>query len=399
MHIIHIAFIAHHDARDKNASSGAPYFISQALARHIGQIDILRIDPLTSILIKGLRKGFSAINRVLLFLFRIQYYRHNLLIARIYGFAYSRLLRNKRYDLIFAIKASNEIAFLKTKTPIVYCSDATFAAMVDYYPEFKRLCGLSLIEGNAIEARALKNAALCTFYSRWAAHSAIKDYHTERDKVITILTGANLDTNLLPTQENLQNKTAAQSIELLFIGVDWERKGGNIAYQTMRNLNKRGYPTKLTICGCAIPDLVAQDSRVWHIPYLNKNDPMQAAEFYGLYKKADWFILPTRAKCLGTVFLEAAGFGLPSLAPDTGGIADAVIDGQTGYLMGLEDGGEAYADKIITSMNDGSQLKLKLKTRAFYDAHFNWDTWARELNAQLSAHGLPHQEELLEAVC
>jgi phosphatidylinositol alpha-1,6-mannosyltransferase len=56
------------------------------------------------------------------------------------------------------------------------------------------------------------------------------------------------------------------------------------------------------------------------------------------YDEADVFIMPTIADVIdregfGTVYLEAAAHGLPSIASKLPGVDEAVLDGQTGLLV------------------------------------------------------------------
>jgi phosphatidylinositol alpha-1,6-mannosyltransferase len=57
-----------------------------------------------------------------------------------------------------------------------------------------------------------------------------------------------------------------------------------------------------------------------------------------LYRESDLFVLavrpdPTDVEGYGMVYVEAAASGLPVIATDTGGVADAVRDGVTGTLV------------------------------------------------------------------
>ena len=60
----------------------------------------------------------------------------------------------------------------------------------------------------------------------------------------------------------------------------------------------------------------------------------RAAEELGrYYQDADVFILPTRSDAFANVILEAMAAGLPVIATKVGGVAEAVIDGETGLLV------------------------------------------------------------------
>ena len=59
----------------------------------------------------------------------------------------------------------------------------------------------------------------------------------------------------VPSKEEILRirKKLIKKIKLLWVGVDWERKGGHIAYSTMVELNNRGIETELIVCGCTPP--------------------------------------------------------------------------------------------------------------------------------------------------
>lgn len=74
------------------------------------------------------------------------------------------------------------------------------------------------------------------------------------------------------------------------------------------------------------------------------------------YARADLFIMPCRRKGpdvegLGTVFLEAAAHGLPVIVGNSGGAAEAVIDGRTGLLV-QPDSPEELAKAITLILSD-----------------------------------------------
>lgn len=101
------------------------------------------------------------------------------------------------------------------------------------------------------------------------------------------------------------------------------------------------------------------------------------------YASADVFCLPARAsqndvEGFGIVYLEAAMHGLPVVATDTGGVREAVLDGETGLLVPPDDL-EALAGALRRVLSD-SGLRTRLgeagRSRALKD--FRWaDRWHR----------------------
>jgi phosphatidylinositol alpha-1,6-mannosyltransferase len=106
------------------------------------------------------------------------------------------------------------------------------------------------------------------------------------------------------------------------------------------------------------------------------------------YAAADVFALPVREETgdvegFGIVYLEAALAGLPSIAGRSGGAAEAVVDGETGYVV--EDEVRAVAAMLQTLLQD-PMLRLKLGAAAKERAKskFRWaDRW-EALKAKLS---------------
>jgi glycosyltransferase involved in cell wall biosynthesis len=58
-----------------------------------------------------------------------------------------------------------------------------------------------------------------------------------------------------------------------------------------------------------------------------------AEEVQQYYIETDAFILPTRSDAFANVILEAMAAALPVIATDVGGVAEAVVDGETGIVV------------------------------------------------------------------
>lgn len=246
--------------------------------------------------------------------------------------------------------------------------------MVGYY--FKNVSNLSVRDGDRMEKKALDTSTLAIYSSHWAADAAVGYYKSSNEKVKVIPFGANVSN--VPNWNELDHKLD-RKIKLLFVGKDWERKGGKIAFDTMKELNQKGVETNLTVVGC-IPPVQFNDKNVTVIPFLDKNKIEDRNELRKLYLESNFFIMPSRMEAYGIVFCEAAAFGLPVLSTITGGIPTIVKDGVNGYLLPLEADGKAYAEKIIQIISGGSYRALCISSRKRYDEVLNWDAAGKMLS-------------------
>ncbi|MGH8003433.1 MAG: glycosyltransferase family 4 protein, partial [Limisphaerales bacterium] len=118
--------------------------------------------------------------------------------------------------------------------------------------------------------------------------------------------------------------------------------------------------------------------RMFVIPFLDKNKPVQREELAKLFFESDFFLLPTRYECYGVVFCEAAAFGLPVITTDTGGVSGVVRNGENGYLLPYAAGGADYARLIAEIYRDDKRyFELVQKSRQAFEERLNWDTWAQ----------------------
>ena len=365
-----IAFITARDGRDKSVWSGILYYMARALQRHVGEVSFLGPVDLGARLLAG--SLLSGASRTL---FSRRFgYKHRISLSKIYARRFGAKLKSARYDVIVAPAASTEIAYLETDVPIVYLSDTTFANMLGYYARSSDLWPGSARQGDEIERRAIAGAALVFYPSRWAADSALRDYGAAASKVHVVPLGANLDQ--LPSGERVARRRQGGGCRLLLIGVDWERKGGEIALGALVHLLAAGLDAELTVCGCAPPRGVSHP-RMKIVPFIDKNDPAQYPRFEQLLWDADFLILPTRAECYGVVFCEAGAYGLPAVASDTGGVPGAVREGVNGFLLPLSASGSDYARVIASLVADPVRYRaLSGSSRRLVETTLNWDAWA-----------------------
>ena len=116
------------------------------------------------------------------------------------------------------------------------------------------------------------------------------------------------------------------------------------------------------------------------------------ADLPALYACADVFAMCCRNRWrgleqegFGIVFLEAAASGVPSIAGDSGGAADAVLDGKTGLVVAPPDDPAAVAAALGRLLDDpalASSMGQAARQRA--ESEFNYDLLAARLAAALN---------------
>lgn len=366
-----VALLTHIDPnRRRNSWATTVGATARAIERSIGPVIHLGAPPINYLPYRLARKGMAMLGRTYSF-------EHDLALGRRLGAHYSRLLAASDADLVYAPAASQLIAFLETDKPIIYFSDATWELMQDYYDFYSRPIGRTARGGEELERRAIERSSIMLFASQWAADSAIAHYGADPKRIYITPFAANLG-NPPSREEALRRQPVGDTIRLLMVGVFWERKGGDIALETLVELLKRGRKAELTVVGCTPPKGVEHPAmRV--IPFLRKDDPEQAAEFERLWREASFFILPSRSEAAGIVFAEASAHALPSIASNTGGIPSMVVDGVNGYTIPVEARGDRYAGKIIELADDPERYRaLCVSARRQYEQRLNFDAWGAD---------------------
>jgi glycosyltransferase involved in cell wall biosynthesis len=173
----------------------------------------------------------------------------------------------------------------------------------------------------------------------------------------------------------LTRKTSPRC-RLLFLAVNWIRKGGDIAFDTLLKLVESGVDAELIVCGCVPPHGVSHE-RMTVIPFLNKDDPLQLKTLTGLLLASDFLLLPTRYDCTPIVFCEANAFGTPVITTDTGGASGLIKNGENGFMLPPSAGGAEYAETICSVYRDDRRYaELRGSSRAAFEDRLNWNSWA-----------------------
>jgi phosphatidylinositol alpha-1,6-mannosyltransferase len=101
------------------------------------------------------------------------------------------------------------------------------------------------------------------------------------------------------------------------------------------------------------------------------------------YREADFFIFPLRempgdVEGFGMVAVEAAAFGLPTIAFSEGGVSDAVKQDESGFLVTPGDY-DAFSNTMINCLNKTVPAPSPASCRAFAE-RFNWNHFGDRLH-------------------
>lgn len=254
---------------------------------------------------------------------------------------------------------------------LIYLSDAVFSNMVDYY--WFDLSEQRKSALNELEKNSMRDSDHIIYSSKWSESGAINDYGVSKDKITIIPFPSPLE------DEFEDNKSIEKEvIHMLFVGVDWKRKGTDVAIECVNELNRIDEKHKYILDIVGLQSENEYDNVIFH-GKLMRNVDSQRKQLISLYKNADLFILPTKADCSPVVMSEAYQYGLPFISTRTGGVADLVIDGETGYLFELEDSGKTYATKIHSLVDNPLEYKrISDAARKRYENHHSRASWLRE---------------------
>ncbi len=214
--------------------------------------------------------------------------------------------------------------------------------------------------------RELYEGAAGTFVSsEFAAASVREDYDVPADRVINVGSGSNVRWPDSPESGERRGKV------ILFVGVDWERKGGPELVDAFRKIRSVEPDAELWIVGCrpAVRE-----------PGVVVRGRLSQAETAECYRRADVFCLPSRMDPSASVLAEAAGFGLPVVATPVGGNVERVRDGETGFLVGAD----GLAGKLVSLLGDRDlRERMGAAGREMATREFTWAAVAERIATRI----------------
>src|ERR1051326_3657667 len=246
------------------------------------------------------------------------------------------------------------------RRPIVNEIDWTLEQQEAFAPAYfgrPARTGPRLAFARLLERLVWQNTTLFTPMSSWAADSLARQ-GVARERIHVIHPGVDLDD--WPRLRRRQEQDGDAKLRLLFVGGDFERKGGPLLVDVVRTHFADRCELDLVTPAAVEPRPGIRVHRAEPNSRLLRD----------LYAQADLFVLPTQADCYGHVLVEALASGVPVIATKVGGISDIVDENQTGWL--IEPTGQSLVAALQRALSERERLpELGVRGRAVVEQRFD----------------------------
>jgi glycosyltransferase involved in cell wall biosynthesis len=162
-----------------------------------------------------------------------------------------------------------------------------------------------------------REAAALVAWSGWSASSLVHDYGADPARITVAHPGAG------PAFFAIQRRPAGRKPTVLFVGGDFERKGGPVLLEAFRRL--RRVADLLLVTTAEVPAGCGAEVIAGATP--------GSAALLAAYARSDIFCLPTLGDCTSVAIEEAMASGLPVVTTGVGSNADTVTHGVNGLIV------------------------------------------------------------------
>ena len=230
------------------------------------------------------------------------------------------------------------------RIPSIVSIDATpeqYDSLGEFYAHARGSRPIESVK-HSMNARCFQRARHLVTWSEWAKRGLQDDYGVDPGKITVVPPGVDVERWRRPDDRPPE---ADRPLQILFVGGDLRRKGGDLLLAATRRLRKDPSIPEFEVHLVTSAQVAEEPGVVIHAG-VRPNTP----ELLARYHAADVFCLPTLGDCLPMVLAEAAAAGLPLISTDVGAISEIVQDGRTGVLLptGDEQALESALRQLLT---------------------------------------------------
>ena len=216
-----------------------------------------------------------------------------------------------------------------------------------------------------LNQRAFSAARGLITWSQWTKDSLIADYGVPADKIQVIAPG--VDIAAWDAARALRKPRSSDSpLNLLFVGGDFVRKGGDTLLAAFERLPKPIRQKAHLHLVTQTTDIEPRENITVHNGVTPNSERLRT-----LFAEADLFVFPTRADCLPQAVLEALAARLPVITTAVGALPEVVLENETGKLVPVGD--EAALAVALEHLLTDHALRLRLGHNAHQEALSRFD--------------------------
>lgn len=242
---------------------------------------------------------------------------------------------------------------------------------------------LSAGDLRGVEARetAVYRGATAIFtLSEHTRRSFLRDFAIPPECATAVYGGPNFDIARIPPPIT---EAPAGPPTVLFVGRQFERKGGDILLRAFRQVRGTIPDAQLVVVGPQ--ELAVTDPGVRCLGFLDKDGPGGWDRLTQAYGSADVFCLPTRFEAFGIVYVEAMHFGLPCVGTRVWAVPEIIADGESGFLVPPDDP-DTLAERLTRLLSDRPLARrMGAAGRARARSRFTWSAVVDRMLEQLEA--------------
>ncbi len=365
-----LGFVSIEDYNNKKAWSGTIYNLYKNLKLKYDDLIPFKTELNLNSLIINLKKIKGRLTNS-------SYEIHkDLTILKALGSEIDEYIEKNKLDCIFSPGSMN-LAFVKSKVKKIIYIDATFINLLNSSDWYKSYSKRKIEEYFIIEKKIFENCDKILVTTDWVKSSLIDDYFIESERIEIIPFGANIDISKINFEKinySIENKEFNE-LKLVFIGVDYKRKGLDLVLETVKVINENhNIKCTLSIIG-ANPKIEKDISKYVKIyGFVDKNTNESFELFQEIMCSSHFFYMPTNSEAFGLVFAEAAAYGLPCITNKIDGPQYIIRHGQTGFLLEKGSNVNLYAKTILDNFNEITYKKLALNSLNEFKTKLNWNT-------------------------
>lgn len=203
---------------------------------------------------------------------------------------------------------------------------------------------------------------------KWAAIDLVERCGIPKDKVFHVGGGVNLDTSKIDYSKK-------EGRRFLFVGRDFERKGGFLVCEAFNKLKRQRPNIELYIAGPKEDPILKHSITGYH--FMGDCDHNKLSELFNL---CDVFVMPSYFEAYGLVFIEALTYGLPCIGRDAYEMPYFIEEGKTGFLLKNESSSEL--SKLMSALLDNKGILQNVKDkRSWYVHEYSWKNVANRMLA------------------